>query len=82
MVRNVNEEVEISRTPRNQSETRRDELLTPDEVAVYLRIPKSTLYAWRYHGEGPKAVRVGRHLRYPASELRKWLARGPRGERS
>lgn len=41
-----------------------DRLLTPDEVSQYLGVPVATLYRWRYRGEGPRAVRIGRHLRY------------------
>jgi len=41
-----------------------DRLWTAEETAAYLQIPKATLYQWRYLGIGPKAGRVGRHLRY------------------
>jgi excisionase family DNA binding protein len=50
-----------------------DGVLTPDEVADILKIPKSTLYSWRHHGSGPKAIRVGRHLRYRQRDLEKYL---------
>jgi excisionase family DNA binding protein len=50
-----------------------DDVLTPDEFADILKIPKSTLYSWRSHSSGPKAVRVGRHLRYRKRDLRKFL---------
>lgn len=35
--------------------------LTPEEVSDHLRIPVDTLYAWRYRGVGPPALRIGRH---------------------
>ena len=41
--------------------------------AAYLGIPKSTLHYWRSRREGPPAFKVGRHLRYMPSEVRKWL---------
>jgi len=50
-----------------------DDVLTPDEVADILKIPKSTLYSWRHHRSGPKAVRVGRHLRYRRQDLEAYL---------
>lgn len=50
-----------------------DEMLTPDEVANLLKIPKSTLYSWRYHRTGPKALLVGRHLRYRRQEIDRYL---------
>lgn len=48
-------------------------LLTPAEVAACLGVPVSTLYQWRYVGKGPRAIRVGRHLRWRPSELNQWL---------
>ena len=50
-----------------------DNLWTTEETALYLRIPKATLYQWRYLGIGPKAGRVGRHLRYDPQEVRAWF---------
>jgi excisionase family DNA binding protein len=43
------------------------------EAAEYLGIPVATLYRWRHHGTGPKAYRVGRHLRYDPALVRQWL---------
>ncbi len=50
-----------------------DQLLGPNEVAEYLGVPVNTLYQWRSHRTGPPAIRVGRHLRYRASALERWL---------
>ena len=49
-------------------------LLTPTELSEMLGVPVATLYSWRYHGRGPAAVRVGRHLRYRLSDVDAWLA--------
>ncbi len=46
---------------------------TPDEVAVFLGIPKSTLYQWRHRGIGPKSARVGRHIRYLKADVLDWF---------
>jgi len=54
----------------------RVELLTVDEVAQVLKVPKSTLYQWSYQGDGPPVVRVGRHLRYPRDLLNAWITSG------
>jgi DNA-binding transcriptional MerR regulator len=43
------------------------------DVSRFLGIPVNTLYQWRHHGIGPRAYRVGRHLRYDPAELRRWL---------
>jgi excisionase family DNA binding protein len=48
-------------------------LLTPDDVAERLGVPKATLYTWRHCGEGPAWFRVGRHLRTTEADLAAWL---------
>ena len=50
-----------------------DRLWTTEETADYLRVPKATLYQWRYFGIGPKAGRVGRHLRYHPDDVIRWF---------
>lgn len=51
-----------------------DRLWTIDEVSYFLGdVPKATLYQWRYLGIGPKAGRVGRHLRYDPAEVIAWF---------
>ena len=55
-------------------------LLTTDQLAAYLGVPRSTLYTWRYRGGGPSAIRVGRHLRYRSSEVERWLDLQTHGE--
>ncbi|MGW6278427.1 helix-turn-helix transcriptional regulator [Kribbella sp. NPDC055071] len=51
-----------------------DPLWDIDQVAAYLRVPKRTLYRWRTHGYGPRGKRVGRHLRYRASDVVSWFS--------
>jgi excisionase family DNA binding protein len=48
--------------------------MTPEEVAERLRVPRATLYAWRYKNIGPAAVRLGRHLRYRLKAVEQWEA--------
>ncbi|MBO0609210.1 helix-turn-helix transcriptional regulator [Myceligenerans salitolerans] len=50
-----------------------DELWTIDEVAAFLRVPVATLYRWRTHNDGPKAARIGRHLRYARVDVITWF---------
>lgn len=49
------------------------ELLTIDEVASYLKLPKSTLYSWHHRKEGPIPFKLGKHLRYRATDVEAWL---------
>lgn len=48
-------------------------LLTIDDVADLLGVPKSTLYGWRSRGEGPVSLRVGRHVRYEPADVQAWI---------
>ncbi len=49
-------------------------LLTVDELADYLQVPAKTIYAWRHKNAGPPGFRVGRYLRFRASDVESWLA--------
>lgn len=48
-------------------------LLTVEELAQLLSVPVGTLYKWRLKGTGPKAYRIGKHLRYDPHDLKAWL---------
>lgn len=54
-------------------------LLGVQEVSDILGVPKATLYQWhslatRGHSIGPKAFRVGRHLRYSMEDLNAYIS--------
>lgn len=49
-------------------------LLSIEELSAYLNIPIRTLYDWRLTGKGPRAVHVGRQLRYFVSDVHDWLS--------
>jgi len=51
----------------------RDDVVSIDEVAGRLNLPKATLYQWRYKGIGPRSHRVGKHLRYRWSDVLDWI---------
>ena len=56
-------------------------ILTIDQAAAYLAIPKATLYTWRTWrtrrtrrgGFGPRAVKMGGCLRFRRSDLDAWV---------
>jgi predicted DNA-binding transcriptional regulator AlpA len=55
-------------------------LLGVDDVAHLLGIPKATLYRWHSMSttdlpHGPRAFRVGRHLRYTIEDVRAYIER-------
>ena len=58
-----------------------DQLLTVEQLAEKLQIPKTTLYAWRYRGTGPLGIAVGRHLRFRRGDVEKWLEAESRKDR-
>jgi excisionase family DNA binding protein len=55
------------------SSTTANQTWTIEEVSTFLRIPVGTLYQWRHRRIGPRASKVGRHLRYDPADVRAWL---------
>lgn len=45
----------------------------PKEVCELLNIDKATLYRWTKAGKFPKAVKIGRTVRYKAEEVKAFL---------
>lgn len=54
-------------------------LITPPELAELTGVPERTLAQWRYLGNGPAYVKVGRHVRYRPEDVQAWLALQTRG---
>jgi len=46
-----------------------------EDLARHLQVSPNTVYVWNYKGTGPRAVRVGRHVRYRAEDVETWLER-------
>lgn len=49
------------------------DLLTTDDLASYLAVPRQTLAYWRCRGDGPPFLKVGRHVRYRHADIEAWL---------
>jgi excisionase family DNA binding protein len=62
----------FANTERSMERSLLDPLWTIQDVSVYLAVPVGTLYQWRHRGEGPPAIRLGRHLRYDPDSVRRW----------
>lgn len=45
---------------------------TVPELAARLRIRENTLRQWRMKGEGPRAIKVGRLVRYRLEDVEAW----------
>lgn len=50
----------------------RDRLLTVDDVAAFLGVPKSWIYEKTRHHAIP-VYRIGKYCRFSARELQEWL---------
>lgn len=54
-------------------------LLNTDQAAKRLGLAKQTLVQWRWRGEGPEFVKLGRAVRYSPDSLDRWLSTRQRG---
>ncbi len=54
------------------SNSQQDRLWTIQDVSAFLAVPVPTLYGWRHRGDGPPAMRIGKHLRYEPGAVRRW----------
>jgi excisionase family DNA binding protein len=54
-------------------------LLTESEVAGRLRVSLACVRRWRLERRGPRFVKVGSLVRYPAEELDRWIESLPTG---
>lgn len=50
-----------------------DNLITTKQAAAYLAVAVHTLDKFRIEGRGPKYLRLGRMIRYRASDIDRWL---------
>jgi excisionase family DNA binding protein len=55
-----------------------DQLLTADEVATFMRVTRSWVYA-ETRRNGLPHVRLGRYVRYRRSAIEHWLDHAERG---
>lgn len=50
-----------------------EQLLTVEQLAAYLAVPKATVYSWRSRGQGPPAIKVGTLVRYRLGDVDAWI---------
>lgn len=48
-------------------------LLTCTDLAERFGVPVSTIHDWNYHRKGPKALKLGKHLRFRPEDVERWL---------
>jgi hypothetical protein len=57
---------------RHPDQAEREQLLTNEELAERARVTIATVRGWRYNGKGPRALKLGRHVRYRLADIRAW----------
>lgn len=50
-----------------------ESLMTAGELAEHLNVSINTVYQWRQVGTGPRALRIGKYLRYRPTDVERWL---------
>jgi predicted DNA-binding transcriptional regulator AlpA len=48
--------------------------MSPQDLADWLDVPVKSVYVWNSTGTGPRATRVGKHVRYSRQSIAAWLA--------
>lgn len=46
--------------------------LSPRDLAERYGLPVQTVYGWRVYHRGPRAMRIGKHLRYRLADVLAW----------
>jgi excisionase family DNA binding protein len=64
----------IKRVGPSRATDTRQPYLTVQELAEHLQVPVATVYSWNHKGSGPKAIKVGRHLRFKWTDVEQWLS--------
>jgi len=49
------------------------DIMTLDQVASYLQVPRNTIYHWRKAGGGPVGRQLGKHIRFRRTDVDTWL---------
>ncbi|WP_405750044.1 helix-turn-helix domain-containing protein [Streptomyces sp. NBC_00012] len=44
-----------------------------EDIAEYCGVPQSTVYRWSSRGDGPKMIKIGRHIRARWADIDAWL---------
>lgn len=49
------------------------EWLGPKDLAAEFGVPVTTVYQWNSKRTGPRAARIGRHVRYRRRDVEAWI---------
>ena len=59
-----------------------NQTLTTPQAAEYLSLSPNTLNRWRWSGDGPRFIKMGRAVRYRVTDLDEWIAERSRASTS
>ena len=48
--------------------------LSPQDLAERENVPLATVYGWNTHGDGPRFMKIGLHVRYTLADVLAWEA--------
>jgi excisionase family DNA binding protein len=48
------------------------EFLSVEQLAERYGVPIDTVYRWRFAGTAPKALKIGKHLRFRWADVLEW----------
>ena len=75
VVYNDNLTIPFTTEPTGHDRTSGEQLLTADDVAVWLAVPRSSVYEYARREHDPlPAVRIGRHLRFQRDDVADWIS--------
>ena len=63
----------------NALETKPSDLLDEARLATKLGVSRKTLQSWRYAGQGPRFIKIGRLVRYRVADIDAYLRAQTRG---
>lgn len=46
--------------------------LSPQDLADRVGVPLQTIYGWRVYHKGPRAMRIGKYVRYRLADVLAW----------
>jgi excisionase family DNA binding protein len=50
-----------------------EQLWTINQLSEFLQVPVKTIRGWREKREGPRGLRIGKHLRFRRMDVLEWL---------
>lgn len=56
----------------NAAQANEERHLSPQDLADRVGVPLQTIYGWRVYQKGPRAMRIGKYVRYRLEDVLAW----------